>query len=115
MAIYSEDQDPNEKVKTSKEITIDKINEIIKEYGTFTIADVNADHSPFIESKGKLTHLAEEFMDGTCVVVVYDPTSHSSDEIDKYDEFYVDVEESQLEYILELAEKWVEINAEDEE
>ena len=113
MAIYSETLDPNEKVKTIKEITIDNINEIIKEYGTFSIAEVEADHSPFIESKGSLTHLAEEFMNGTCVVFVYDPTSHSSDEIDKYDEFYENFDETQLEYILELAEKWVEINAEE--
>lgn len=113
MLIHSETQDPNEKVKTSKEVTIDKINEIIKEYGIFTITDVEADHSPFIESKGRLTHLAEEFMNGTCVVFIYDPTSHSSYEIDKYDEFYENFDETQLEYILELAEKWVEINAED--
>lgn len=113
MLIHSETQDPNEKVKTSKEVTIDKINEIIKEYGSFTITDVEADHSPFIESKGRLTSLAEEFMNGTCVVFIYDPTSHSSDEIDKYDEFYENFDETQLEYILELAEKWVEINAED--
>ena len=56
MAIYTEEQDPNEIVKTSKEITIEKINEIIADYGSFTTADVEADHSLIVEAKGKLTH-----------------------------------------------------------
>ena len=112
MSIYSEDQDPNEYVPTTKDETIEKINDIIKEYGKFTTADVYAESSPILNSKGKLVHLAEEFMEGNCVVYVYDPTSHSSDEIDTYDEFYEQFEEDQLGYILELAEKWVEQNAE---
>lgn len=114
MAIYSENQDPNEVEKTTKDLTIEKINEIIKEYGNFTIADVEADHSPHLDTKGKLSHLAEEFMKGNCVVYVYDPTSHSSDEIDKYDEFYEEFDEDQLEYILELAERWEEQSNEED-
>lgn len=94
----------------SKQTIISEINEIIREYGTFSVADVEAESSPFLETKGKLTHLAEEFMDGTCVVCVYDPTSYSSDEIDSYDEFYEEFSEEQLEYILELAQKWAEEN-----
>lgn len=91
-----------------KQTIISEINEIIREYGSFTIADVEAESSPFLDTKGKLSHLAEEFMEGSCVVYVYDPTSHSSDEIDTYDEFYEEFSEEQLEYILELAQKWVE-------
>lgn len=96
-----------------KEVIISKINEIIREYGSFTVADVEAESSPFLDVKGKLSHLAEEFMAGTCVIYVYDPSSHSSDEIDQYDEFYEEFSEKQLDYILELAEKWVEQNAEE--
>jgi hypothetical protein len=115
MGIYSEQTDPNENVPTTKDEIIEKINRIIKEYGNFTVADVEAESSPILESKGKLSHLAEEFMEGNCIVFVYDPTSHSSDEIDKYDEFYEEFEENQLEYILELAEKWEEQNVEEDE
>lgn len=96
--------------KDKKQIIISEINEIIRDYGSFTVADVWADSSPFLETKGKLSHLAEHFMDGSCVVYVYDPTSPSSDEIDTYDEFYEEFSEEQLEYILELAQKWGEDN-----
>lgn len=89
-----------------RQAIISEINEIISEYGTFTVADVEAESSPFLDTKGKLTHLAEEFMEGSCVVYVYDPTSHSSEEIDTYDEFYEEFSEEQLKYILELAQKW---------
>ena len=94
----------------NKQTIISEINEIIREYGSFTVADVEAESSPYLDAKGKLSHLAEEFMDGSCVVYVYDPTSHSSDEIDSYDEFYEEFSEEQLEYILELAQKWAEEN-----
>ena len=104
MAIYSEEIDPNEIEKCRKDILIGEINSIIKECGNFSISDVEADHSPILETKGKLTHLGEEFEVGQCVVYVYDPTSYNSDEVDKYDEFYHNFEESQLEWILEMAE-----------
>ena len=112
MAIYTEETDPNEKVISERELTIDAINDLIQEHGEFTIADVDADHSPYVESKGKLTHLMEEFREGGGTVRVYDPTSYSSDEIDEYDEFYEELEDGQLEYILELAQRWAEINEE---
>lgn len=114
MAIYTEETDPNEEVLTEKDILINEINDITKEHGEFTIADVDADHSPYVESKGRLTHLMEEFREGGGTVRVYDPTSYSSDEIDEYDEFYEELEDEQLEYILELAQWWAEMN-EDEE
>lgn len=114
MAIYSEETDPNNIVKSTKDILIDDINKIIKRVGNFTICDVEADHSPILDVKGKLSHLGEEFEEGQCVIYVYDPTSHSSDEIDKYDEFYEEFEESQLEWILELAEIYEEKVADEE-
>lgn len=113
MAIYTEETNPNEKAGldlTEKEFTIDEINDIIKEYGEFTIADVDADHSPYVESKGRLVHLMEEFREGGGTVRVYDPRSYSSDEIDEYDEFYDELEDTQLEYILELAQRWAEMH-----
>lgn len=98
-----------------KKNIIKKINAIINEFGSFTVANVEAESSPILKAKGKLTHLAEEFMEGNCVVFTYDPSSYSSDEIDKYDEFYEEFEKDQLEYILELAERWKEIQLEEQE
>lgn len=116
MAIYNEDQDPNEVVKSAKELhkesVIDDINGIISEFGSFTVADVQADHSPILSSKGRLTTLVEEFYADDTMVYVYDPSSHCSDEIDSYNEHYENIDIEQLEYILELAQKWVEINEE---
>ena len=115
MAIYTEETDPNESAgleTTDKQFIIDEINEIIKDYGSFTIADVEAESSPIAYSKGKLTHLMEEFRECGGTIYVYDPTSYSSDEIDEYDEFYEELEDTQLEYILELAQRWAEINEE---
>lgn len=112
MAIYTEETDPNEKAGlelTERELTIDAINDLIQEHGEFTIADVDADHSPYVESKGKLIHLMEEFREGGGTVRVY---AYSYDEIDEYDEFYEELEDEQLEYILELAQRWAEINEE---
>jgi hypothetical protein len=114
MAIYSEETDPNEKAPTSKDLIIEKIVDIIDDYGGFTIAEVEAESSPIIESKGKLTHLGEEFYKEHVTVRVYDPNSHSSDEIDEYEARYQDFEEDQLAHILTLAEKWVDENAEEE-
>jgi hypothetical protein len=88
---------------------IKKINKIIGKFGSFTVADVEAESSPILKSKGKLTHLGEEFMDGTCIVFTYDPTSYTSDEIDQFDEFYEEFEKSQLVLILGLAKRWREI------
>lgn len=115
MAIYTEETDPNESAgleTTDKQFIIDEINDIIDEFGIFTTYDVEADSSPFIETKGKLTHLMEEFREGGGTVNVYDPHSYTSEEIDKYDEFYEDIHITQLEYILELAQRWAEINEE---
>tara|TARA_R110000796_G_scaffold58413_7_gene134981 strand:+ start:1033 stop:1311 length:279 start_codon:yes stop_codon:yes gene_type:complete len=86
----------------SKENLIIEINANIREHGSFTVADVEADCSPIIEAKGRLTHLGEEFRDGDCTVYVYDPSSYDSTELDKYDEFYEAFDISQLELILEL-------------
>lgn len=88
---------------------IDRINGIIEQFGEFTVADVEADHSPYMTGKSNLTHLMEEFTIDGGKVFVYDPQSHSSDEIDTYDADYEDLEESQLDYVLELGRKWMEI------
>ena len=92
-----------------KQPIIDKINAIIDKYGEFGIYDVEADHSPHINSgSGSLSHLMEDFAIDGGKVYTYDPRSHSSDEIDRYDADYYDLDIHQLEYVLTLAEKWKE-------
>jgi len=112
MAIYSEDEDPNTIVKSSEEVhkecTIAEIIKNIKATSSFTIADIEADISPYLDSKGRLSHLVEEFREDGCVIKVYDPNYHNSDEIDAYDEFYEALEISQLELINKYSFEWVE-------
>jgi hypothetical protein len=97
-------------VINTKEAIIERINSIIVKNGNFNVCDVEADNSPYIETKSHLSHLVEDFNEGYCVVYVYNPSSYTSDEIDVYEEFYEELCITQLEYILELANKWVEIN-----
>lgn len=116
MAIYTEQIDPNENAGleiTHKQSIINEINYIVKEYGNFTVSDVEADSSPIVEAKGKLKHLMEDFKEQKGTVYVYDPHSNTSEEIDEYDEFYEDMQITQLEYVLELAQRWAEINEEE--
>ena len=116
MAIYSEEEDPNvdryhlSPEDEKKEDVINDINDIIKEFGGFSTYDVEADHSPYANSMGRLVALMEEFDVDEGRVYVYDPTSHSGEELDKYDECYWELDLSQLEWILELAQNWAEKN-----
>jgi len=89
------------------------IQAIIQKNGSFTVADVEADHSPYFPSKGRLSHLVEEFDEDGVKVFVYDPQSHSSDEIDSYYATYEEISDDQIEYILELAQKWQEQSEEE--
>ena len=112
MAIYSEDEDPNTIEQSTeaahKESTIAEIIKNIKSTSDFTVADVEADTSPHLEAKGRLTHLAEEFREDGCTVYIYDPSCHSSESIDAYDEDYEALEISQLELINKYSFEWVE-------
>jgi hypothetical protein len=48
--------------QTEKELIIESIKEIIKEHGSFTTADLQAESSPIIKSIGKnIVQLAERF------------------------------------------------------
>lgn len=87
-----------------------QISDIIKEYGSFSTMEVEAEYSPSLPSRGNIIFLAEEFMEETCVVYVYNSASVSLDEIDVYNETYEEFSEEQLEYILELSHKWKEQN-----
>lgn len=94
-----------------KQVIIDEINAIIEKHGDFSITDVDADHSPYVEGKSNLSHLMEDFTTDGGRVFVYDPTARgNAEEIDRYDADFEDLSLSQLEYVLELAKKWVDYN-----
>jgi len=112
MAIYNEEIDQNDIIKSTEELykenIIKEIKEIINEFGSFTVSEISADHSPIIEAKGRLSHLVEEFNENDCIVYIYDPSTYNSDELDSYNENYDELEITQLEYILELSNRWIE-------
>ena len=86
-----------------KDEIISQIKEIIKEWGSFTTADVQAESSPLINSVSKNSfQLAERFnVDGVeAVTYVYDNVT-DNDFIP-----YEDLDEDVLEEILMLAEDY---------
>ncbi len=88
--------------KSKKAIVIKKIKNIIDEWGSFDVGEVEADCSPCVSSVGKLTVLAERFGDDVDVVT-YDKDGNEVDFNSlEYKELKLDV----LEEILELAEHY---------
>ena len=88
-------------MKTKQE-HIDKIKSHINLYGSFTTAEVEADHSPIAPYYGNMPNLIEEFFENGGQVVVYD---RNDNEIDSYEIPYEKIETDQLEYISELCDK----------
>lgn len=89
---------------------ISEIKTIIKDYGSFTTADVLADSSPCVNSMKGATQLAESFYADKVEAVTYE-TRHDNEvgtEFIKYEE----LDKSTLEQILKLAQDWKEQNEE---
>ena len=87
----------------NKEEKISIIKSIIRDFGTFTIADVEADSSPCLNSLGKDTHqLAETFYEHKVEAITY---VHES-EVDTDYITYEDLEPHIIEEILALANVW---------
>jgi hypothetical protein len=85
-----------------KKKNIKRINKIIKEWGGFSIADVEADSSPLVNSCGKTIQLAEIFYDGYCVVTTYvNDTETNTDDM-----FYTDLRKDTIADILILVEEY---------
>ena len=111
MAIYTEEIDGNLIDNSEKRELINEIKEIITNYGTFGTGEVQADHSPEVPNqKGNLTHLIEKFNLDSVEVEVYGNWENS---IDNYTLTYKELDVETLEYILELAQNWEEINSEE--
>ena len=93
-----------EEYKDDKAKIIDRIQAIIKEWGSFTTADIMADCDVSIPSIGNHIHLANQFFHDKADVEVYE--DGGSNEIDSYELSYRDMELEQLQEILEYAERW---------
>jgi hypothetical protein len=90
-----------------KRTMINRINAIIKEYGSFSIGELeHVDCSPCVGELGNYTGLAENFKFDKAQVNVYMPSGFSSDPEDEYDMNYIDMEKFIVEEILRLAEIW---------
>ena len=111
MAIYTnEEQDGNLIDNSAKKELITEIKEIISEYGGFGTGEVQASYSPSVPNqKGNLDHLIERFNLLDVEVDVYDDEV----EVDNYTLTYDDLDEETLEYILELAQAYKEIQEEE--
>jgi hypothetical protein len=82
---------------------IAKIKEIIETYGSFTIADIEADSSPCVGSLGRnCIQLLESFDINSVEAVVYvDDRENDSEDI-----LYEDLKDDNIDEVLELAKKW---------
>ena len=111
MAIYThEEQDRNLIDNSAKKEVIEQIKEIISEYGSFSTGEVQASYSPSVPNqKGNLVHLVEYFNQDDVDVEVYDDEI----EVDSYTLTYEELDQENLEYILELAQAYKEIQEEE--
>jgi uncharacterized protein (DUF433 family) len=102
-----------EEYKDDKSKTIESIQKIIKEWGSFTTADITADCDVAIPTNDNLIHLANDFQHDRAKVEIYE--DGGQDEIDDYLLSYRDMELEQLQEILEYAERWVAECLQDED
>lgn len=86
----------------TKKVIIKKIKAIIREHGSFTTADVQADSSPSVGALKGINQLCETFYFDNAEVVTYD---RNDDEIDSERMNYEDMKKDVLEEILFLAEQ----------
>ena len=114
MSIYTiEEIDGNLIDNSAKKELITEIKEILNQYGHFHIGEVDADCSPCLDNtKGNLTHLIEYFSKGYCEVNVYCEKT-GDDKIDSYYLNYEEITESNLAEILDLCERYKEIQEEE--
>ena len=91
----------------SKDELIEKIQDVIGEYGSFSTGEIAADHSPCIYSGAGVTILAERFYDDSVSVISY---NDDGNEITDEDMSYESLDEECLRDIYELCLVWVEEN-----
>lgn len=89
-----------------KEEIIKKINEIIDNYGSFSIGEVQYETSPCVDEMGSLVALAEGFHKDYAEIEIYNPSGFSSDSLESYDMQYSDMSIELLEEILSISENY---------
>ena len=86
---------------------IQSISNIIKDYGSFSIGEVEeGERSVVVGSLGSFVGLAEYFTKDYCEVNVYEPSSFSSDPMDTYKQEYVNLSEEALSDVLFVCQQW---------
>jgi hypothetical protein len=95
-----------------KESIIAQIKNLIDEYGFFGTNDVQASYSPTVKSRGNLYHLIDYFNKNDVEVCVYDD---GNSVLDEYTLPYEKLPITTLEYILELAQDWEQLNLDNNE
>jgi hypothetical protein len=83
---------------------IDDIQKIVKEFGSFSTADISADCDVSIPTIGNHIHLANIFNYDDAEVEVYEDGGEN--EIDSYSLSYRDMEIEQLQEVFEFAQQW---------
>ena len=96
-----------------KEAVIRKIQAIIKEFGDFTTADIEASCDVSIPAIGNLIHLANMFNYSDADVEVYEDGGEN--EIDSYKLSYWDMDIDTLNEVLEYANQYEAVCLKDEE
>ena len=94
----------NDNPVIQKNKLIDDIQKIVKEFGSFTTADINADCDVSIPTIGNHIHLAYNFNYDYADVDVYEDGGEN--EIDSYSLSYRDMEIEQLQEVFEFAQQW---------
>ena len=86
---------------------INRITNIVKEYGGFSVGEIEEETGGVVVSElGKFVGIAEYFNEDYSDIKIYDPTSFSSDEVDSFEMKYEEMDESILQLILPICEKW---------
>ena len=89
---------------------INRITNIVKEYGGFSVGEIEEETGGVVVSElGKFVGIAEYFNEDYSDIKIYDPTSFSSDEVDSFEMKYEEMDENILQQILPICEKWEEM------
>lgn len=86
---------------------INVITSIIKEYGGFSVGEIEEEINGVVVSElGKFVGIAEYFNEDCATINIYEPTSFSSDEVDNFEMKYEEMDDNVLQEILLICKKW---------
>lgn len=106
--LAEEDEDAvlpnNDNAVNQKNNLIADIQKIVREFGSFTTADIEASCDISIPTIGNHIHLANHFHYDKADIEVYEDGGEN--EIDSYSLSYRDMEIEQLEEVLQYAQEW---------